>query len=71
MNWRKNIWIFVIAISFVGVSCNRGAGCEATDFANKRVDINNDKQASFKQSKKKNVAKSSVMPAEIKVKKKK
>ncbi|HUH75435.1 MAG TPA: hypothetical protein VLZ75_13655 [Chitinophagales bacterium] len=71
MNWRKNTWLFVIAIAFVGVSCNRGSGCEASEFAKKSVNVNNEKQASFKENKKKNAQKSSVMPAEQKIPKRK
>ena len=71
MNWRIKVSFLVIAIAFSSISCNRGAGCEATEFAKKKVDINNEKQGSFKQSKKKNASKSSVMPAEVKVKKRK
>ena len=69
MNWRKNTWIFILWIAFLSISCNRGSGCEATDFANKKVNVNNDKQATFKEDKKKSAAKSSVLPAEVKVKK--
>ena len=71
MNWRKNTWLFIIGIAFISISCNRGAGCEATEFAQKKVNVNNDKQATFKENKKKSVPKSSVMPAEIRATKRK
>lgn len=71
MNKLKKLGFLIIAISFIGISCNRGSGCEATEFAKKSVNVNKDKQATFKENKKKSAPKSSVMPAEVKVKKKK
>lgn len=71
MRFRKNTWLFIFGIALIGVSCNRGSGCEASEFAKKSVNVNNEKQATFKASKKKNTAKSSVMPAEIKATKRK
>jgi hypothetical protein len=66
MKTRKNTWIFILGIAFLSIYCNRGSGCEATEFAQKKVNVNNEKQATFKASKKKSAAKSSVMPAEVK-----
>jgi len=69
MNRFKKIGFLIIAISLIGISCNRGSGCAATEFAKKSVNVNKEKQASFKENKKKSASKSSVMPAEVKAKK--
>ncbi len=71
MNRFKKSCLLIIAIALVGISCNRGAGCEATEFAKKSVNINNEKEATFKKNKKESAQKSSVMPAEIKANKRK
>lgn len=70
MHMRKLILLSFICTLLLGVSCNKQSGCPASQ-APKMVNTSDEKQASFGGKKAKKAPKSSVIPAEIRMSKKK
>lgn len=60
-----------IAGTVSGISCNKKSGCPASQATQKMVNTSDEKQATFGGKKSKKAPKSSVMPAEIRMNKKK
>lgn len=68
---KKVILTVVIGSAVLGISCNKKSGCPASQATQKMVNTSDEKQATFGGKKAKKAAKSSVMPAEIRMNKKK
>jgi len=69
MKVHLTILFALLLFILTGISCNKSTGCPASQAVQKSVNINNQKDGVFNGKKAKKSRKSSVMPQEVKIRK--
>lgn len=62
--------ILLILFTSVLISCNRGAGCPASQSPDRMVNVNDNKQGILNKKKANKSSRSNILPKEVKIKKK-
>lgn len=70
MRVHLTILFIILLFAMTGISCNKNTGCPASQVTQKNININNEKDGMFNGRKAKKSRKSSVMPQEIRIKRK-